>query len=157
MKRLDEHILKIISGGQTGVDRAALDWAISHKVDHGGWCPLNRKAGDGPIPAHFRLVETPSPGYSERTRRNVQDADATLILSRGLLVGGSKLTQRFAAELERPVLVVDLDKDRTDQVNELQRWLTASPINILNVAGPSEDRFPGIYQLAMDFLNHDHH
>lgn len=80
--------LLIRSGGQTGVDRAALDWAIAHDIAHCGWCPKGRTANDGPLPAHYELQETDSSGYSKRTRLNVRDADATLIIYQGTLEGG---------------------------------------------------------------------
>ena len=145
--------MKIISGGQTGVDRAALDWAIARGIDHGGWCPLNRRALDGPIPNHYQLCETKSEGYSRRTKLNVQDSDGTLVLSRGSIVGGSLLTKRFASELGKPALVVDLDLHFGTQATLLQGWLLANRIQALNVAGPSESRFPGIYELAKNFLS----
>src|SRR5713101_7484463 len=96
---------KIISGGQTGVDRAALEWALCKHVPHGGWCPKGRRAEDGPIPAPFNLIETASANYSVRTRRNVRDADATVIFSRHRkLTGGTGHTAEFAKELGKPLL-----------------------------------------------------
>ena len=147
------HLIKIISGGQTGVDRAALDWAIEHNIDHGGWCPLNRHANDGPLASLYRLRETKSTGYSQRTRRNVQDADATLILIRGQLVGGSRLTKRIADELNKPVHVANLELDCHAQVEQVQSWLSMMPIGTLNIAGPSEERCDGIYHQVKEFLN----
>ena len=143
---------KILSGGQTGADRAALDWAIAHGIDHGGWCPRNRKANDGRLAAHYLLQETESAGYSQRTRFNVQAADATLIFGRSLLVGGSLLTRRFADELGKPAHFVDLSLDWIGQINETKRWLDGLQVKTLNVAGPSEDRSPGIYGEVTRFL-----
>jgi hypothetical protein len=79
---------RIVSGGQAGVDRAALDWAIARGIPHGGWCPAGRIAEDGMIPERYQLRETASPGYRERTRRNVEDSDGTLILNLGELDAG---------------------------------------------------------------------
>jgi hypothetical protein len=134
------------------VDRAALDWAIDHAVHHGGWCPRNRMAADGPLPAQYQLQETQSAGYSQRTRLNVASGDATLIIGRGVLVGGSKLTKRFADELKKPVHTIDLDLEWSGQIAALQRWLRELNIQTLNVAGPSEARCPGIQQQAYEFL-----
>lgn len=90
----------IISGGQTGVDRAALDWAIANRIPHGGWCPKGRRAEDGPLPRRYKLRETPSRSYAQRTRWNVRDSDATLIFSAAnSLTGGSELTRRTALRL----------------------------------------------------------
>src|SRR5262249_2490126 len=114
-------VRRIVSGGQTGVDRAALDWAINHRVEHGGWCPRGRRAEDGPIAAHYQLIETDSAGYAERTKRNVRETDATLLLNVGTLEGGSLLTQRIAIGAGKPYLVVQVDA--TDRVAELRRVL----------------------------------
>ncbi len=84
--------MKLVSGGQTGVDRAALDVALELGIDHGGWVPKGRAAGDGPLPSRYRVRETPSEDRAERTGRNVADADATLLISHGPLTGGSELT-----------------------------------------------------------------
>ena len=99
---------KIISGGQTGVDRAALDVALAMGIDCGGWCPKGRRAEDGSIPSRYPLAETASPAYSQRTKRNVRDSDATLILARGQPRGGTLLTKRTAVELGKPCLSIDL-------------------------------------------------
>src|SRR6516225_901027 len=98
--------IKIISGGQTGVDRAALDFAIRHGLEHGGWCPKGRKAEDGAIPRRYHLQETDSPEYAERTVKNILAADATLIIVREEpLTGGTALTFELAEKHGRPVLV----------------------------------------------------
>ena len=93
---------KIISGGQTGVDRGALDAAIALGVPHGGWCPHGRLAEDGIIPARYQLRQTDSPEYHVRTEKNVQDSDATLILYRGEMKGGTKLTWQLAERHAKP-------------------------------------------------------
>ncbi len=143
-------ITKIISGGQTGVDRAALDVALAIGIPCGGWCPKGRRAEDGVIPAHYPLTETTSKDYRVRTRRNVREADGTLILSRGPLSGGSALTRWLAKELDRPCLVVDLVK--RPRVSDVRAWLTSNNIHTLNIAGPRESNQPGIYLQAKKFL-----
>src|SRR5690606_31296737 len=97
----------IISGGQTGVDRAALDAALALGIEHGGWCPLGRWAEDGRIPERYRLRETNSPDYAVRTCRNVDEADATLIVAPAPLIGGTRLTYEYAVQTGKPCLVID--------------------------------------------------
>ena len=99
----------IISGGQTGVDRAALDWAISRNISHGGWCPKGRVASDGPLPIRYLLRETESDGYRQRTKLNVQDSDATLIFNFGLLEGGTRQTVKFAQAMNKPYEIIQLE------------------------------------------------
>lgn len=108
-------ISKIISGGQTGVDRAALDVAIFLKIPHGGWCPRGRRSEDGQIPMTYQLTETSSPQYTQRTRKNVLDSDGTLILYRHSLGRGTGLTVSLAKRLHRPFLMVDLGKSKGRQ------------------------------------------
>lgn len=140
---------KIVSGGQTGVDRAGLDVAIALGIEHGGWCPAGRRAEDGSIPSRYSLDETDSPEYPVRTEQNVIDSDATLILYRGRLMGGTKLTLAICARLERPHLLVRLERDAIERV---QRWLSAEKPHTLNVAGPRESSSPGIYQQSFEYL-----
>ncbi len=142
---------KVISGGQTGVDRAALDAARSAGIACGGWCPHGRRAEDGTIPAHYPLQETPSGAYSERTRRNVLDADGTLILVVGPLSGGTALTRSLARQHDKPWLVVDLETNASPRA--VCDWLDANRIRVLNVAGPRESGSPGIYERAGAFLD----
>ena len=144
-------IAKIISGGQTGVDRAALDSAIALQIPHGGWCTAGRKAEDGKIPERYMLVELDSPEYDERTRKNVDDSDGTLILNRGMLEGGTALTLIFTRYLSKPVMIVDLDNPPEQQ--EIRNWLMDNQIKRCNVAGPRESKRPGIYRLACHFLH----
>lgn len=138
-------INRIVSGGQTGADRAALDWACQRGVAHGGWCPKGRLAVDGPLPAHYQLLETESAGYRQRTKLNVRDSDATLIFNTGALDGGTLQTVRFARTLGKPHLVVQLD-ELTPEAAALQvrAWLTAGQFSALNVAGPREEKRPCI-------------
>lgn len=143
-------IRRIVSGGQTGVDRGALDAAIELGMEHGGWCPLGRRAEDGEIPIHYQLTEHGTPGYSARTERNVVDSDATLILASGPLRGGTSLTQRFASQYARPLLIIQMDEG-FDPV-EIRRWLIEQQVEVLNVAGPRESQAPGIQALTKQFL-----
>ena len=143
------HALKIVSGGQTGVDRAALDAARHLARPSAGWCPRGRRAEDGPIAAHYPLVETPSPDYKQRTRFNVRDTDGTLIITEGLLSGGTRLTATIAAELGRPLLVLDAT---TPDLDAVDAWLDTHSIKTLNVAGPRESQRPGVYARAYAIL-----
>ncbi len=142
--------MKIVSGGQTGVDRGALDAAIASGIDHGGWCPRGRLAEDGRIPDRYELLETDSPEFSVRTERNVVDSDATLILFRGRLGGGTELTRRLAEKHGKRHSVVDLDDPPSSE--EICRWLRANQVQVLNVAGPRESQSPGIAALAGEFV-----
>lgn len=140
---------KVVAGGQTGVDRAALDVALELGIPCGGWCPKGRRAEDGPIPQSYPLRESPTANYAERTALNVKDSQGTLILSRGSLRGGTALTKTFAERYRRPYLVVDLRSVTTLQVHD---WLAANSIRVLNVAGPRESSQPGIARQASAFL-----
>lgn len=142
---------KIISGGQTGVDRAALDAAMDLGVSAGGWCPAGRRAEDGPIALRYPLTETEEADYAVRTARNVEMADATLIITNGRLSGGTELTLQCALKAAKPCLVVDL-REPLDYADQVCRWIASLQINILNVAGPRESSQPGVYSLARDLL-----
>jgi hypothetical protein len=143
-------VQRIISGGQTGVDRAALDAAIFLQIEHGGWCPLGRLAEDGEIPRQYQLTETKSPKYSFRTRRNVDDAQGTLIFYCDSLSGGTSLTFRYASERKRPFLLVDLCQEV--DIDMIRKWLIAESVQVLNVAGPRESSYPGISDIAREVL-----
>lgn len=144
---------RIVSGGQTGADRGALDFAITHGYPHGGWAPRGRKAEDGHIPSRYQLTELPDGGYRQRTRRNVEDSDGTLILTVGEIEGGTLTTRTFAERLGRPHLVIHLDEGITEDIAcRVLAWLKAHAIRTLNVAGPRESRRPGIRQLTIELL-----
>ena len=143
-------IERIVSGGQTGVDRAALDVARELGISCGGWCPRGRLAEDGPIAEAYPLQETPERRYAQRTEWNVRDSDGTLILAAGRPRGGTKLTARLAQELGKPCLVVDLDF--APDFDAVRDWLTANDIRILNVAGPRASQQPGSGEQAAEFL-----
>src|SRR3989442_5534236 len=141
--------VKIISGGQTGVDRAALDTALELGLACGGWCPKGRRAEDGRIPDRYPLQETASDRYPERTECNVKDADATLILTRGKPDRGTALTRKLAWRHKKPYKVVDLAKPHFPAV---LAWLKSKKVHVLNVAGPRERSQSGIYDQARSYL-----
>ena len=138
-------VQRIISGGQTGADRGALEAAIELGLEHGGYCPAGRRAEDGRIPERFRLTETESADYAVRTEKNVLGADGTLLVTRGAPTGGSALTAALARRHDRALLHVDLARE-CDAVGKVREWLETSGIGCLNVAGPRESGCPGIAQ-----------
>jgi hypothetical protein len=143
----------IVSGGQTGADRGALDFAIEHGYTHGGWAPRGREAEDGKIPLKYQLLELDNGGYRQRTRRNVEHSNGTLIINRDALDGGTLATQVFAQRLNKPFLVVQLDHGVTGQaVASVIDWLRKHEIKTLNVAGPRESKRPGINGLTRALL-----
>lgn len=142
----------IISGGQTGVDRAALDAALEHKFPCGGWCPKGRKAEDGPLPIHYPLQETKSSDYKVRTEKNIKEADATLILTWEEPTGGTALTVELAHKHKKSCLVLDLKEKKEERVTIIKAWIKENDIQILNVAGPRESKVPGIHRMAKDIL-----
>ncbi len=143
-------VRRIVSGGQTGVDRGALDAAIALGIEHGGWCPRGRLAEDGVIPRRYRLRQTKSAAYPTRTEQNVLDSDGTLILYRQRLYGGTELTRRLAEKHGKPYFLVDL-KQQLDLL-PVHRWIDERSIAVLNVAGPRESSAPGIGREACEFL-----
>jgi hypothetical protein len=143
-------LARIVSGGQTGVDRGALDAARTLGIAYSGWCPLGRRAEDGKIPPWYSLKETASEDYRDRTQRNVLDSDATLILVRGQLAGGTALTVRLAREARKPHLIVDLRA--SPDIERIRAWVADHRIAVLNVAGPRESQSPGIQKMAYRWL-----
>ena len=143
-------LLKIVSGGQTGVDRAALDVALELGLPCGGWCPKGRRAEDGAIPERYPLQETSSVAYPRRTEKNVRGSDGTLILTRGRPDRGTALTRRLAERHKKPCLVLDLEKD--PDPGAVRTWAAAQAVQVLNVAGPRESAKPGIQEQATRFL-----
>lgn len=141
---------RIVSGGQTGVDRAALDVALELGLSCGGWCPKGRRAEDGTLASHYPLVETPSENYDQRTRWNVRDSDGTLILTEGEPIGGTALTVEVARELGRPLLVLDLNRHPNPAL--VRNWLRFNRIQTLNIAGSRESQLPGVYRRARELL-----
>lgn len=145
----------IVSGGQTGADRAALDFAIRHGYAHGGWVPNGRLAEDGPLALKYQLTELVNGGYRQRTRRNVQDSDGTLIVNLGKMEGGTLATQIFAQRLGKPCLLVQ-PESMADAASHVLPWLQAHAIRTLNVAGPRESKRPGMYRLTEALLEAVH-
>jgi len=144
---------KIISGGQTGADRAALDFAIERGIPHGGWCPRGRLAEDGPISENYALNETPSSDSSQRTEWNVRDSDATVIFSvSGDLQGGSKLTIEFAVQSKKPYLHISRERDGKNAFTKLSAFLAQHPIQILNIAGSRASEEPEIVAFVREVL-----
>jgi hypothetical protein len=142
--------IKIISGGQTGVDRAALDVALALGLPCGGWSPKGRRAENGTIPARYPLREMPSQKYSARTAKNVREADGTLVLTVGAPTGGTALTVKLAEKHRKPFVMVDLDQGGDPAA--VRAWIRGNKIRILNVAGPREGKAPGIHDQAANFL-----
>ncbi|RMH62085.1 MAG: hypothetical protein D6678_01795 [Zetaproteobacteria bacterium] len=146
----------IVSGGQTGVDRAALDAALATGLAIGGWCPRGRKALDGIIPEKYPLKETPSSAYAQRTQWNVRDSDGTLILCDHAPTGGTALTIRHCIQLSKPHLILQLPTRRqateADNTPQFLNWLHRHHIGVLNVAGPRENVTGNIYPRAYQML-----
>jgi Circularly permutated YpsA SLOG family len=146
--------LKIISGGQTGVDRAALDAALRHGIECGGWCPAGRLDEFGKIPDHYPIRELQGGGFTERTLQNVKDSDGTVVMYPGELRGGSEQTIRFCVELQRPHQLIDASKiNAEDAANLITDFVRANKPGILNVAGPRHSEWPEGYAYASRALD----
>jgi Circularly permutated YpsA SLOG family len=146
-------ISKIISGGQTGADRAALDVAIVLGIPHGGWVPRGRMTESGRLPDNYVMQETTSISYPERSEMNVADSDGTLVVSHGKLAGGSALTLDLAAKHRKPCLHIDLNElDALEAAKIVSSWIGARQIKILNVAGPRASEDPEIYEATRRLL-----
>jgi hypothetical protein len=141
--------LFIVSGGQTGADRGALDAALEAGVPCGGWCPRGRRAEDGTIPERYPLRETPTAEYPQRTEWNVRDSDGTALLHYGKVDRGTALTERLARRQHRPVIALDVRQARP---RDLADWIETRKIARLNVAGPRESRAPGLQAAVVAFL-----
>ena len=144
--------LTIVSGGQTGVDRSALDWAIEKGWPHGGYCPKGRIAEDGVIPIKYNLKETKSSKYPFRTRLNIIHSDATLILSPLPLTGGTALTAKYAEEEGKAIFTIPPDFEQSD-LRALHSFLAARDFCKLNVAGPRLSQWLDAQNFAMMALS----
>jgi hypothetical protein len=145
--------VKIISGGQTGVDRAALDAALKHGIDCGGWCPAGRLDEFGLIPAHYPLKELEKAGFAERTLRNVQDSDGTVIIYFGELRGGSEQTVRFCRDENRPHELINGAEVSAPRAAEMiSDFVRDQKIATLNIAGPRQSEWPGGYDYTLGVL-----
>jgi hypothetical protein len=144
---------KIVSGGQTGADRAALDFAIKNDIPQGGWVPKGRIAEDGPIAGEYNLKEMPTDSYHARTEQNVIDSDGTLIISHGPLTGGSRYTYEMAKQHRKPCLVIDLVRTKVYEAGAtVLIWITGNKISTLNVAGPRASKNRHIYDQVTEIL-----
>ena len=142
--------LIITSGGQSGTDRAALDFAIKHKIPCGGWCPKGRMAEDGIIPEVYPLKETATTDHSVRTRLNIDDSDGTLIIYLNEMDEGTQNTLQYAEEAGKPVYMIS-EKEGPDKAG-FMNWMKENNIRVLNIAGPRESSEPGIYAFAMNIM-----
>ena len=145
--------MKIISGGQTGVDRAALDVALNHGIDCGGWCPAGRLDEFGRIPDRYPLQELESGGFTERTLQNVKDSDGTVIIYPGKIAGGTEQTVRFCQDLQRPYELIDASGvSAEDAAKLISDFVRKHKIEILNFAGPRQTGWPEGYHYASRVL-----
>jgi len=146
-------ITKIISGGQTGADRAGLDFAIKRNIPYGGWLPKGRKTEDGKLPDSYQLQEMPTPEYSKRTEKNVSEGDGTVIVSHGFLTGGSALTREFAKQHRKSWIHLDFKElSIQEAAARLLSWIKRNNIKVLNVAGARAGKDPKIYEATMNLL-----
>jgi hypothetical protein len=145
---------KIISGGQTGADRAALDAAMRLGIPHGGWVPKGRLAEDGCLPDRYQLEEMPTDSYRERTRKNVRESDGTLIVSRGAPTGGTDFTRSQVLRYGKQLLGIDLNNHSNlqDAASLIASWVEMQRVEVLNVAGPRASKDPCIYQDTLNLL-----
>jgi hypothetical protein len=146
-------LAKIQSGGQTGADRAALDWAIEHHIAHGGWCPKSRRAEDGPLDARYQLNETPSANYLQRTEWNIRDSDGTMVFSIAEhLTGGSLKTLELAIKHRKPHLHLSA-ASKASAASELKQWIQQNHIRVLNLAGPRASKEPKVADFVIATLD----
>jgi hypothetical protein len=146
--------IKIVSGGQTGVDRAALDAALQNRTECGGWCPEGRLAEDGAIPERYPVAELPSADYSKRTLRNVIDSDGTVIIYFDTVTGGTEKTLLFCLNQKKPRLLIDaaeLTPERTAE--RIRKFVADHSISTLNVAGPRAGESPPAYAYALQAMD----
>ena len=146
-------IEKIISGGQTGADQAALDVAIELGFEHGGWIPRGRKTENGLLPDKYKLQEMPTTSYPKRTEQNILDSDGTLIICHGKLTGGSALTRKMAKKHSRPWVHADMDVlSVPDAARTIKSWIDQNNVRVLNVAGSRASKDPEIYKTTVEIL-----
>lgn len=145
----DTSLERIVSGGQTGVDRGALDAALAMDFPAGGWCPADRSAEDGTISARYPVVPLEEGGYRARTRQNVIDSDGTVILAPGDLTGGTDQTRAFCHQRGKPLLVIDTGQvTESDAALQIARFAEQHSIRTLNVAGPRASGWPRAHEYA---------
>jgi len=141
---------KIISGGQTGVDRAALDVALEFNIPCGGWCPRGRRAEDGTIDLKYPLQEIDSYEYAVRTELNVKNSDGTLIFAWGQPKSGTLLTLKLAKSYQKPHFIVDMKQNLS--ANAVVLWIKRNNIKVLNIAGPRQSFGSFVYKDAYNFM-----
>ena len=146
--------MKIISGGQTGIDRAALDIAIKHGIESGGWCPAGRLDEFGRIPDCYPLKELENGGFTERTLQNVKDSDGTVIIYPGKPSGGTEQTVHFCVEQRRPYELIDVSNVPIEKAAQLiADFVCENNVATLNVAGPRASEWPEGYVYAAQALD----
>jgi putative molybdenum carrier protein len=145
---------KIVSGGQTGVDRGALDAALEHRFPCGGWCPPGRLAEDGAIPLAYPVTEMEHGGYEQRTRRNVLESDGTVVIYFGCLEGGTEYTAQQCKLLGKPYILIDADETpQTRAADLIANFVTAYSVGTLNVAGPRQSKAPAAHAYAYKVIS----
>ena len=145
--------MKIVSGGQTGVDRAALDAALESGVEAGGWCPEGRRAEDGVIPEKYPVKELPKAGYRQRTRRNVIDSDGTAIIYFGYPTGGTEKTITYCINERKTYVMIDADVLSIERAaKKIEHFIVEHSIAVLNVAGPRASGEPRAYAYARKLI-----
>ena len=146
-------IEKIISGGQTGADQAALDASIKLGIPHGGWIPKGRMTENGPLPDKYDLIEMPTKSYPDRTKKNIKESDGTLILSHGRLTGGSEYTRKWAVKYSKPMAHINLSSVTPfDAAVLINNWIVEYDIKMINIAGPRASKDSKIYQSTLDII-----
>lgn len=154
MNKADRYSFSVVSGGQTGVDRGALDAAIALGIAVDGWCPQERLAEDGPIPEKYPLQELEGGGYPERTLKNVVESDGTVIIYFDELSGGTKLTYDCCiAESKSRILINGAKKDMGNAVAMLNRFVSSNGIKVLNVAGPRDSKDSRGYEYSYNVIH----